>query len=370
MMWIFIMAAALLACLAEAVYTVGRFAKFSFVKKYTKGKKGLARILALLFLLPVLLLLYVALGLMNVIICILHLAVIWLICDLFRTLAGRMGKKKISYDMTGLTAILLTVLYLSMGFYLAHHVSVTSYTVETQKNVDNLRIVQFADSHVGTTFHADGFANYMEQINEEHPDVVVITGDFVDDYTTREDMLGCCAALGNLKTTYGVYFVYGNHDKGYYGDSYRGYGVGELTAELEKNGVTILEDESVLIADGYYLVGRQDLSEVQKGGSRADMETLMDGLEPDKFTIVLDHQPADYDAQVKARADLVLSGHTHGGQLIPITYAGEWLGANDKTYGYEKREDTNFIVTSGISDWAIKFKTGCKSEYVVIDIHS
>lgn len=283
-------------------------------------------------------------------------------------LVKRIGKKTIGYDRTGIAAIILTVLYLGAGFYLAHHVSATYYTMETEKPVGDLRIVQFADSHVGTTFHADRFAEYVEQMNEEHPDVVVITGDFVDDYTTKEDMLGCCEALGNLKTTYGVYFVYGNHDKGYYEDSYRGYGGQELARELEKNGVTILEDEHVRIADGYDLIGRQNLSEVQKGGSRADMGTLIDGLEEDKFTIVLDHQPSDYDAQMEAGADLVLSGHTHGGQLIPITYAGEWLGANDKTYGCEKRRDTSFIVTSGISDWAIKFKTGCKSEYVVIDI--
>ena len=57
-----------------------------------------------------------------------------------------------------------------------------------------------------------------------------------------------------------------------------------------------------------------------------------------------------------------------GGQLIPITKVGEWIGANDATYGYERRGDTDFIVTSGISAWSILFKTGCKSEYVRIRI--
>lgn len=275
-MWIFIMAAAVLSCLSGIVYIVWKVSQFRFVKRYTKGKKGLRWMIAFLLLLPLLLLLYVALGLINLVICMIHLAVFWLICDLFRLLVKRIAGKKISYDVMGTAAIVLTVLYLCAGFYLAHHVSATYYTIDTEKPVNDLRVVQFADSHTGTTFHADRFAEYVEQINEEHPDVVVITGDFVDDYTTKEDMVGCCEALGNLKTTYGVYFVYGNHDKGYYEDSYRGYGGGELAQELEKNGVTILEDESVLIADTYYLVGRQDLSEVQKGGSRADMKALID----------------------------------------------------------------------------------------------
>ena len=88
------------------------------------------------------------------------------------------------------------------------------------------------------------------------------------------------------------------------------------------------------------------------------MEELTADLDPDKFSIVLDHQPQDYEAQAKAGVDLVLSGHTHGGQLFP----------DDRVYGYEKRGSTNFIVTSGISDWAIKFKTGCRSEYLMLEI--
>ena len=89
---------------------------------------------------------------------------------------------------------------------------------------------------------------------------------------------------------------------------------------------------------------------------------------PDKYMIMLDHQPSDYEAEADAGVDLVLSGHTHGGQMLPINKVGELLRTNDRTYGYEKRDGTDFIVTSGISDWALKFKTGTKSEYVVINI--
>ena len=66
--------------------------------------------------------------------------------------------------------------------------------------------------------------------------------------------------------------------------------------------------------------------------------------------------------------DLVLSGHTHGGQMIPINYLGQWLGVNDLRYGHERRQNTDFIVSSGISDWELLFKTGCHSEYVLIDL--
>ena len=85
------------------------------------------------------------------------------------------------------------------------------------------------------------------------------------------------------------------------------------------------------------------------------MEELTADLDPDKFSIVLDHQPQDYEAQAKAGVDLVLSGHTHGGQLFPLMTIENHtdLAPDDRVYGYEKRGSTNFIVTSGISDWAI-----------------
>lgn len=102
------------------------------------------------------------------------------------------------------------------------------------------------------------------------------------------------------------------------------------------------------------------------------MQKLTGALDPNKFSIVLDHQPQDYESQEAVGVDLVLSGHTHGGQLFPLMTIENHtsLTPDDKVYGYEKRGNTNFIVTSGISDWAIKFKTGCKSEYLLLDITS
>ena len=103
--------------------------------------------------------------------------------------------------------------------------------------------------------------------------------------------------------------------------------------------------------------------------TRADMETLIKDIDKSKYMIVLDHQPNDYTAQAKSQVDLVLSGHTHGGQMFPIGIVGELIGANDSTYGLERRDKTDFIVNSGISDWEFKYKTGgAISEYGIIDV--
>lgn len=384
MMWMIILILTLAASFAGIIYLTGKIQMFlTKIKKISEMKKLYQKIIALAGVLLVVLVITFIFDFINALICVLHLLIISLVCDLVGWLVRIKNKKAVF-----LTSIGLTVVYLAVGFYLAHNVWVTSYNItmsakteitsaktdttengtEMQSAPTSLKVVMFADSHIGTTFHKEEFAEYVEQMNAEKPDVVFIVGDFVDDDTTRDDMLGCTAALANLHATYGIYYVYGNHDKGYYDNAIRGYTGDDLANELEKNGVTVLTDDVVRIADRFYIVGRNDMSEIERGGSRADISELMKEVPEDGYSIVLDHQPSDYDAEAAAGADLVLSGHTHGGQLIPITYVGEWIGANDNTYGYEQRDNTDFIVTSGISDWAIKFKTGCRSEYVVINI--
>ena len=372
-MWIFIMLAMGLVAIGSILYVTKRIYDFPILEKCSKGNKWLRRIASILPVAVVLGILLLWLGTINACICMIHLVIIWLLGDGILWLIQKVRKTSLGksrHSVVGFFAILVTLGLLSYGWILAHHVWEVPYVLETQKNVGSFRVVQFADSHIGSTFHGKDLEKYVEQMQKTNPDIVVITGDYVDDDTSKQDMVDACRALGKLKPKYGVYYVFGNHDKGYYGKEYRGYDGEDLVAELEKNGVHVMEDEVELIDNRFYLIGRKDRSEEQKGGQRKSMEELTKNLDPSKYSIVLDHQPHDYENQQAAKVDLVLSGHTHGGQFFPINYVGEWSGENDMTYGLRTREQTNFIVTSGISDWVIQFKTGCKSEYVVVDIQT
>ena len=356
------------AALGAVAYLIIRVAQIIEIATGT-DKKAVRIVSSILCVTILVVCLWKSMGYMNAIICVIHLVVFWLFCDFISWIVRRIFKKKATRVITGIIAVILTVGYLGVGWYLANHVWETDYVIQTEKDTGKIRIAQIADSHIGATFDGEGFANYIKEIEKQNVDVLLITGDFVEDGTSKADMETACKALGEMKTKYGIYYVFGNHDKGYYGKEHRGYDGDDLKEELEKNGVTVLEDESVLVDQRFYLIGRQDLSvEVEHGKKRATMTELTQKLDKTKFMIVMDHQPCDYTNQEKSEVDLVLSGHTHGGQLLPINYVGEWIGQNDKTYGFEKRKDTNFVVTSGISDWEIKFKTGCKSEYVIIDV--
>lgn len=376
MMWILIGLSMLIALLVFAFYVISRFAKFAFLNKIAGENNKKRNIIAAIIVIILVGISYAVFDFVNTSVILIHLGVFWICADLIALAIRKIRKTDVIKEKNsrqniyyiGIFTILFTTVYLSIAWYLAHHVWEKDYTVETDKNVGNLRIVHFADSHLGTTFHGEGFAKHIEEIQKVNPDIVLITGDYVDDESTKEDMLACSRALSTLDTKYGVYFCFGNHDKGYYANEKRGYDGTDLMEELQKNGVKVLQDEAILIDDRFYVIGRQDRSEINRGVRRAEMTELVDGLDKDKFMVVMDHQPDDYENQTKSQVDLVLSGHTHGGQLFPITHVGEWIGENDRTYGYEKRDNTNFIVTSGISDWAVKFKTGCKSEFVVIDV--
>ena len=319
----------------------------------------------LLSLIPLLLfMLGLFIDLVNSIVVDIHLIIIIALIKFIFFIVKKITKKEFKDYVIVSIGIVFTSLLMIYGYYLAYHVVETDYVLYTDKEigVDNFRIVQISDSHLGLTISGEELGNYVDDINKLNPDIVVITGDFVDDNTSLLDMVDGANSLGKLRTKYGVYFIYGNHDKGYYNN--RSYDDEDIRRELKKNNVTILEDEVVSITDNVILIGRQD-KEVK---NRKDVITLTKDLDKSKFIIDLNHQPNDYKNEQEARIDLVLSGHTHGGQLFPLGQFGILLGANDKVYGMEAREGTTFIVNSGMSGWAIKFKTGTISEYVVIDV--
>ena len=346
-----------------SAYIVVRTHHFGFLRALAQRHKLLSWLLALI---PMGLvgLFGLAFNLTAMVVVFLHLLLAWLLCDGVWLLVRPHLKKPVQHYWAGAAALAVTVLYLGAGWFFAHHVYETDRTFTTDKDLggESIRIAALADSHLGITLDGEGFAALLERVQETEPDAVVIVGDFVDDDTDRADMLRACEALGALDTTYGVYFAYGNHDDGYF--DYRNFSSAELRQALAENGVTVLEDEAVPLGDSFTLVGRKDRSRFD----REDAADLTAELDPSRYIVMLDHQPNDYDAEAAAGADLVISGHTHGGHIFPAGQIGLALGINDSIYGVQRRGSTDFLVTSGVSGWAIPFKTGCISEFVIIDI--
>ena len=398
-MWIIILIVAILGIIAASWYIINRITKFRFIdyiedktiykdKPRTTGKgvdfglppKGvkvkenpkkswLRRLIAILLLIIVLAILVICFSFVEAVVVLLHAAVIWLICELIVSIfrAFNIDLAHLKVYLAGICAVAFTIIYMIVAYILGSNVYITNYEIDTNKNVEPLSIVQIADSHLGVSMTKDTFPAEVEKIKAQNPDMVLITGDYVDDDSYLDQLEACTKALSTINCKYGVYYSFGNHDKGLTGNN-RGYDTEKLVEILKSNNVKVLEDEIVNLDNEYLLIGRADASK----RDRQPISQLVSTIDPNTFnseySIVMDHQPNDYDNEAAANVDLVLSGHTHGGQFLPINDIGVIIGANDYTYGHKKIDNTDFIVTSGISSWAIRFKTGTKSEIVVIDV--
>lgn len=363
MMWIVILISVAVAAIAGIAFIMNRALRFGFSKKLYEKNKALGLISSvwpIAICLP-----FLVFNVFAFIIVIIHLFAIWALTDFIAFIIRKLRKKedKKRY-LCGFVAISITACYLIYGWIMAHTVFITDYTFETDKSLgaDDLRIVMLADLHIGATLDGDDFAKQCKRINDAEPDVVLICGDFVDDDSSYEDMVKACDALGTLKAQYGVFWAYGNHDRGYYRNG--NFTTEELENRLEQSRVKILCDESVMINENICVIGREDAS----SRDRLTAAEITKDIDSSKYIIMLDHQPNDYDAIEKTDTDLVLSGHTHGGHVFPAGQIGLLIGANDRVYGTETRQNTVFVVTSGISGWAIPFKTFTLSEFLVIDV--
>lgn len=344
--------------------------KFYFLEKIAKGKKWLRIVLTLGICLIVFVIGYFTNMVYTVVIILNFMVIDWIFC-LIGWILGKITKKHFKIYLAGVLAVIFTIGYFVYAYWNDWNVVRTDYSIKTEKTItDNggkklkkFRIAQITDAHIGTTFDGKGLAKYIDEIAKTKPDIFVITGDLIDDDTTKQQMIDTCNSLGGIKPKYGTYYIEGNHDAAYYKN--RGYSMSEFEKDLESNGVTYMKDDIKLINDSVYVIGRIDRRFNEK---RKSMAELTKGLDKSKYMIVLDHQPHDFDAQSKSGVDLVLCGHTHGGQLFPIGYLGEWYGSYEKSYGIEKRKNTLFEVSSGISGWGVPYKTGAVSEYVIIDI--
>ena len=197
------------------------------------------------------------------------------------------------------------------------------------------------------------------------PDLLVLTGDIFDEYTEKEDFDAFCQFFGEIDAPLGKYYVLGNHDLFHHWRE-PSFGRAELECSLAAAGVRILEDTSVMLPCGVRIVGRKDY--LYTNGSRFTAAQLMPTGPDDRYTVWLDHEPRDFKAAAAAGADLILSGHTHGGQVWPAGAVG-MAAKNERNYGIKYITDRcDAIVSGGTGTWGYKFRTQGRTEIVCVTI--
>ena len=226
-----------------------------------------------------------------------------------------------------------------------------------------LRIAWLSDLHYPTSADAGALRQLVRRISDEQPDVIILGGDIVDEHTSAAQMEEAFDELGKLRSSLGIYYIYGNHDCARYADQ-PAYSEEQLERAIARQGIEILCDERVLLRDDVMLVGRDDRTHAQ--GSRAAAEELMG--DEDVCHILLDHRPLQLAENAAAGYDLQLSGHTHDGQIFPIGTLCSLLGLNELEHGTLHADGFSAVVSSGAGTWGYPVRTQGISEYVVIDM--
>ncbi|MFR8099991.1 MAG: metallophosphoesterase [Ruminococcus bicirculans (ex Wegman et al. 2014)] len=264
------------------------------------------------------------------------------------------------------------------GIFNARNIKVNEYSVTVNKSCGSdkhLKAVLVADLHMGYAIGVDHITNMVEKINQQDADIVIIAGDIFDNsYDGMDDPEGIKAQLRSIKSKYGVYAVYGNHDideKNLMGFTFD-WGGKQLHSEKMTNfmkecNIKLINDESVLINDEFYLVGRRDTDKPgTEDGTRAEISELTKDLDKTKPIFVLSHEPDELQKTADAGADIDFSGHTHDGQLFPgnLTIGLFW----ENPCGMIKKDNMYSIVTSGVGVYGTFMRVGTDAEICSVDI--
>ncbi len=252
----------------------------------------------------------------------------------------------------GITTLLLIGGYVNYRNPRVENLSIVSEKPLTQ----DLRIVAISDVHLGYGTRREALARYVDKINAQQPDVVVIVGDLIDNSIHPVAQMHMEEELQRLSAPLGVYMAVGNHE--YIS------GIDACKEFLANTPLCLLRDSVVCVNDNVAIISRDD----RMNRHRRSIEELVSRVDSEAFKIILDHQPNDIAKSEQYGVDLHLSGHTHRGQVWPISWLTDAIF--EQSHGYRLWGRTHAYVLQGLSLWGPPFRIGTHSEMLVIDIKS
>lgn len=238
---------------------------------------------------------------------------------------------------------------------------------QVQIKLENLKakktIAMISDVHIGKTLGAEFLSKIVAKINALKPDIVVIVGDLVDDRI--QNVKESLKPLKDIQSKEGVYYVAGNHE--YY------HGIDSILEYLSTLNLKILHNTNIELED-LNLSGVSDLAGVFFKQAKPDLQSARQGLNPHKPSILLAHQPKFVRQNDVSDFDLVLCGHTHAGQVFPLSFF-VWL---DQHYihglyrlpSQQAQKKTQLYVSSGAGFWGPPIRFLAPSEIVEIRLEA
>ena len=246
-----------------------------------------------------------------------------------------------------LLTLLLTALLIILAVAFSHHLAVKRHDVYSHKVTRLWRVAQISDVHIGS--RQGGFMRrIVQRINQLEPDYVVITGDLVDSSAVGFDELQSIAEL-NART----YFIIGNHER--YAD------LDKIIAIADRLGLRTLRQESDL-------AGELNFIGIDDADRRDQVDLHLPGItwDKEKFSVLLYHRPLGWEAAMEHGIDLMLSGHTHNGQIFPFNLVVKQQF--NRISGMYRDRHHHLYVSSGTGTWGPLMRLGSRNEISVLDI--
>lgn len=237
---------------------------------------------------------------------------------------------------------LLIVIYSVIN---AFDVKVNNVEIYSDKINKEYKIAVISDVHVGSNSVSD-MNKIIDLVNRQNPDILLIPGDFVDeDYVFKEDL----SELRNIKAK--VYYSYGNHEA---------YLKTHVENELSSYNITFLRNKSIDFDNNLSIIGVDDnFNKLNSSLSKINIDKT-------RYNLLMNHQPTGLDIANKKNIDLMVSGHTHNGQIFPFNYLVKTRYEYIK--GLYSYEGTNLFVSTGTGTWGPKMRLGSNSELVIITL--
>jgi predicted MPP superfamily phosphohydrolase len=223
-------------------------------------------------------------------------------------------------------------------------------------NIFDFSIVQISDLHIGGLIDREFVKHSVEKINSLKADVVVITGDLID--TKIEAVKDTVMELTNIKSKYGIYYILGNHE--YFHDPL------EIITFMKKTNIKILLNESVAIDElKVNIAGVTDLFGYRVNHLEPNIDKAFKKCNTNYKTILLAHQPKFIEELKDYKPELILSGHTHGGQIWPFNHLVKLQQPYVKGL-HTLSNGSSIYVNSGIGFWGPPMRLNSQAEITYI----
>ncbi|MEI5993713.1 metallophosphoesterase [Candidatus Enterococcus mansonii] len=242
-------------------------------------------------------------------------------------------------------------------------------TVKYQVTIDGagksdkkkLKAVLISDVHLGYINDAKKLEKIVTKINQIQPDFVLISGDLFDgNFKALQEPEQIKKQFNRLSSTYGTYMCWGNHDAGATFD--------QMKDLVEASNITLLEDEVTVVDESIIIAGRKDSRPIgSQDGKRKNINEQLKKSDKHLPRIILDHQPSTIK-EYRESNELILSGHTHKGQIFPFSLVTKAYFTVDYGYYRKDKKQPQVIVSSGVGTWGPPMRIGTQSEIVQIDL--